>query len=154
MPQRQVSGRPEFAWPECREWREVKIREDARATRHAGGSEEYKLEMAELALRERRAQVDDLEMGVAERRRLTVTVDFMAGEEERLLLAIGARLRSIPPAWSPAISLCGADLVEIELKLRDLVNEMMPMLQRDAEGDEDLESTPVDEDEDLGEATA
>src|SRR3954470_21943837 len=68
MPERRRSGRPAFAWRDCYEWREEKIREDGRASRHAGGDESIKKQLADARLRTARAEAEEAELNVAARR--------------------------------------------------------------------------------------
>lgn len=134
MPQRSRSGKPAFSWPDCRLWRESKIREDARAMRHAGGSEDLKVKMAELRLRAALAETESAELDLAERRGQLVTLDYMAGEFERITSALRARLLSLPSAWSDRLGSC-ATTVDRQLMLEDCVNELLTTLSADADDD-------------------
>lgn len=155
MPQRSRSGKPAFAWAECRDWRENKVREDARATRHAGGSEDVKVKMAELRLRAALAETESAELDLAERRGQLVTIDYMTGEFERITSALRASLLSLPAAWADRLGSC-ATTVDRMLMLEDCVNELMSTLsggvEDDGEPDEDDRSDGGDEPDDAGDA--
>ncbi|MGN6104067.1 MAG: terminase small subunit [Kofleriaceae bacterium] len=135
MPQRTKSGKPVYAWGECRDWREKKIREDARANREAGGSEDRKTQMAEARLRTALAEAEAAELDLAERRGQLVTVDFMRGEFERIGHALRARLLAMPPAWAARLGAC-VTTVDRQLALQDAVNELLPVLQDLVDDDE------------------
>lgn len=149
MPQRSRSGRPVYAWRECYAWREQQIRDDARATRHAGGSEDKRLEMVELKLREQRAITEQAEADVDERRGRTVTIDFMKTEFRRAGESIRAGLLSIPAAWDGRLAPCTTS-VERQLALQEAVNELLPLLgalvDYDGEGAPPVIGVVVDED--------
>lgn len=135
MPQRSRSGKPAYSWQDCYAWREKNIREDARATRHAGGDEDRAAQMAELKLRQLRAEAEQAEQDLAERRRELVTVDFMEAEFERIAQALRARLLSIPSGWEPRLGACRT-AVDRQITLRDLVNELLPLLSDDVENED------------------
>jgi phage terminase Nu1 subunit (DNA packaging protein) len=139
MPQRSRSGKPAYSWQDCYTWREKAIREDARATRHAAGDEDRAKEMAELKLRQLRTETEQAELELAERRRELVTIDFMAEEFERITNALRARLMSIPSSWEPRLAAARTP-VDRQIILRDLVNEMMPLLEQAVDEVEPAES--------------
>lgn len=134
MPQRKKSGRPVFAWPECYAWREAQIREDARATRHAGDDPDRKTELAELRLRSARAEAEAAELDLAERRGQLVTLGYMTQEFERIAHALRARLLAAPPAWAARLGTC-TTVVDRQLELAAAVNELLPVLAELADDD-------------------
>ncbi len=150
MPQRKRSGQVVYSWQECRDWREERIREDARSTRHAGGDESKALEMAELKLREQRALTEQAELDVAERRSALVTLEFMETEFQRIANGLRSRMLTIPASWEGPLAGCSS-AVDRQLTLQSLVNEILPLLgaaaDDDGEGDEAHRGDDVDEDD-------
>ena len=144
MPQRTKSGKPVYSWPECREWREKAIREDARATRESGGDEERKTQMAEAKLRAALAEAEAAELDLAERRGQLVTVAFMRTEFERVAHAIRGRLLAVPPAWAARLGAC-TSTVDRQLALQEAVNELLPILRELADDDGDAGTTAAAE---------
>lgn len=135
LPQRSRNGEIVYSWPDCREWREAQIRTDARLTRHHGGSEDKKLEAAELQLRRYRAEAEMAELEVAERRGQLVTVNYMATEFERIVQSLRAQLLAIPTQWAPRLDKCKTTL-DRQLVLREEVNALMPILRAAVEDDD------------------
>jgi phage terminase Nu1 subunit (DNA packaging protein) len=137
MPSRKESGRLVFAWPECYEWREQRIRADERALRHAGGSADTKLKAAELRLRQLEIEVEQADLDLAERRGQLVPVNFMAGEFDRIAQGIRKTLLSFPATWAERLG-SALTTIDRQLMLQDAVNDMMPLLRElaDAEADE------------------
>lgn len=134
MPQRKKSGRPVYSWPECRDWREQQIREDARATRHADGNPDRKEQAAEARLRMTLAEAERAELELAKLRGELVPVDYMRSEFDRIATALRGRLLSMPQAWSARLVACRSP-VDAQLALQDAVNELMPMLRELADDD-------------------
>lgn len=134
MPKRSISGRAQYAWHDCLKWWEAKVRADERATRHAGGDEDKKTEMAELRLRELRAKAEEEELNLAHRRGELVPLEFMRKEFERIARSLRARLLSIPSSWAARLGAC-TSTVDRQLMLQDAVNELMPQLRELAEDD-------------------
>lgn len=134
MPQRTKSGKPVYSWPECRDWREKRIRDDARATREAGGDDDRKEQMAEARLRAALAEAEAAELDLLERRGELVTVEFMRTEFDRIAQALRARLLALPPAWAGRLGVA-TTTVERQLALQDAVNEVLPVLRELADDD-------------------
>lgn len=157
MPQRSKSGKPVYSWPECRDWWEKWIREDARASRGAAGDQDKKVEMAELKLREQRALTEQAELDVGERRRALVTVEFMHAEFRRTAEAFRAGLLSIPASWDGRLAGCTTS-VERQLALQDGVNELLPLIgglvDDDGEAADATEEAPLESDDAGPEAVA
>lgn len=147
MPQRKESGRPVFAWPECREWREVQIRNDARAVRHGDDSEERKTKAAEYRLRQLEIETENAELDLAERRGELVPLEFMRTEFSRISLALRNRLLSVPQTWAVRLG-AAQSTIDRQIMLQDAVNELMPVLNELADTD------PDEEEADVGEAPA
>lgn len=143
MPQRKRSGVAVYSWSDCYRWREQRIRDDERATRHAGGNTSRKEQMAEARLRVALAEAEQAELDLAERRGQLVTVDFMVAELERITDALRGKLLALPPTWAAQLA-SKTGIVEIQLSLQDLVNELMPALR--AAADDDAEDATVDQD--------
>jgi phage terminase Nu1 subunit (DNA packaging protein) len=142
MPQRSRSGKTVYSWPECRDWWESRIREDARATRHAGGDEDRKTEMAELRLRAARAEAEAAELDLAERRGALVTLEHMTSEFRRMAETVRAALLAIPASWDGRLAGCTTS-VERQLALQEAVNELLPVIGGgvDDDGEEPVEPT-------------
>lgn len=143
MPQRTKNGRPVYAWPECRDWWEKKIRADGRATREAGGDEDRKTQMAEARLRALLAEAEAAELDLSKRRGELVTLAFMREEFERVTTALRARLLAMPAAWAGRLEAC-ATTVDRELALAAAVNELLPILGElaDDDGEDDAGDAP------------
>lgn len=132
MPQRMKSGRPVYSWPECLEWREKQIREDARAIRHAANDEERAKQLADAKLRTAIAEADQAEIDLAKARGEVVPVLFMRDEFSRVVFALRGKLLASPDAWSARLNLT----LEQRLGLRDCVNELLPVLGELADDDQ------------------
>lgn len=140
MPHRVRSGRTVYAWPQCLAWREAAIREDERALRHAGGDIDRKKDLADARLRTAIAEAEVAELDVAARRGDLVTVDYMAGEFDRIARALRTRLLALPHTWAPRLGACMTTL-ERQLELQNAINELLPALRELAEDDSGAAST-------------
>lgn len=138
MPQRKKSGRPVFAWPECYAWREVQIRNDARAVRHGDNDQERKTKAAEFRLRQLEMETENAELDLAARRGELVPLDFMRTEFERIAQALRTGLISLPQTWALRLGEA-TTTVERQIILQDAVNDLMPLLRElaDAEDTDD-----------------
>lgn len=151
MPRRRISGRPAFSWHDCRKWREQRIRDDARATRHGDTNDERKTKIAEYRLRQLEIDTENAELDLAERRGELVPVAFMCDEFSRITLALRTRLLSIPQTW--AVRLGSAQTTtDRQIMLQDAINELMPVLDELADADESVVEVVevVEETEDEG----
>lgn len=136
MPQRKESGRLVFSWPECREWREDQIRNDARAIRHADNDADKKTKAAEYRLRQLEIETEQAELDLAERRGELVPVDFMTSEFSRIAQALRNQLLSLPSTWAMRLG-TAVTTIDRQIILQDAINDLMPQLQELADADDD-----------------
>lgn len=127
MPERRRSGKPVFSWPDCFAWWEQSIRDDMRATRHAGGDEDKKQSLADARLRSALAEAETAELDLAARRGELVPVEFMRTEFERIAQSLRARLLSLPQSWAQRLGAC-VTTTDRQIELQDAINELMPVL--------------------------
>jgi phage terminase Nu1 subunit (DNA packaging protein) len=128
MPERRRSGKPAYAWLDCYRWREEKIREDGRASRHAGGDDNIKKQLADARLRTALAEAEEAELNVAARRGELIPRNFMRIEFSRIAQAFRTALLAVPQSWEPRLAAC-VSTIDRQLALRDGVNELMPVIR-------------------------
>lgn len=147
MPRRKISGRPAFSWHDCRKWREQRIRDDERATRHGDTSEERKTKVAEYRLRQLEMETENADLDLAERRGELVPLEFMRTEFDRIAQALRTGLIALPQTWALRLGEA-TSTVERQIILQDAINDLMPLLRElaDSETDEssEIESAEVD----------
>lgn len=127
LPSHRDGGELFFVWSEVHAWNEQQIRDDARATRQAGGNEDAKTEAAELKLRQLRVETENAETDLYERRGRLVTVDFMREEFQRIGEGLREGLLRLPGDLASPLGSC-VTLAERKAMLQDGVNELMPLL--------------------------
>lgn len=134
LPHRKRGNRLEFPWLKCFAWWEQHIREDERATRHAGGDEEKKATLADAKVRTALAEAEQAEIALAKARAETVSVVFMRDEFQRIGSRIRTKLVQLPTAWAARLGAC-ASYTDRRLVLLEAINALMPELQQLASDD-------------------
>lgn len=129
MPSLKRSGRVEFSWPACRDWREQKVREEERARAGVAGDAEQRKALADARLRIASVEAEQAELELKKQRGTLIPLWFIRAEFQRIGFALRTQLLSMPQTWAGRLGAC-TTTAERQLMLQDAINDLMPTLRQ------------------------